>query len=101
MPRPDEPLQVLYYGTPRPTQPKPGDIFVRADVTYLRQDFSVTQPVPQAKPWPAQQRFDFLVRTREASGDEIAASRKPAANYPQRQAVLDAITGLKKIAERP
>src|SRR5262249_52560087 len=41
-----------------------GDILVRIDVTYLRQDFSVFQTVPDASPWPESQRFDFLVRER-------------------------------------
>ncbi len=44
----------------------PGEILVRIDVTYLRQDFSMLQPVADAAPWPAMQRFDFLVRKREA-----------------------------------
>jgi hypothetical protein len=39
------------------------DILVRVDVTYLRQDFSIRQPVANAHPWPKMQRFDFLVRT--------------------------------------
>src|SRR5262249_3349176 len=38
---------------------------IRPDVTYLRQDFSVLEPVGDARPWPAVQRFDYLVRTRE------------------------------------
>jgi hypothetical protein len=36
---------------------------VRVDVTYLRQDFSLLQNVPDAQPWPELQRFDYLVRT--------------------------------------
>jgi phage FluMu protein Com len=48
--------------------------FVRADVTFLRQDFSVVQPVPKhGRLWPADQRFDYLVRLRPLSpGDLIA-----------------------------
>ena len=52
-----------------PTSPQyyDGDgIFVRADVTYLRQDFSVMQSVENPGKWPALQRFDFLVRIRPA-----------------------------------
>src|SRR5262249_27332536 len=30
---------------------------IRADVTYLRQNFSVLEPVAEADPWPALQRF--------------------------------------------
>jgi hypothetical protein len=42
----------------------PSGTFVRADVTYVKQDFSVPQPVPNADPWPSHQRFDYLVRLR-------------------------------------
>lgn len=72
--------------------------FVRADVTYLRQDFSVTQHEPEAKPWPTQQRFDYLVRKRELSDEEAQqavaqAERRSRSNvsYPQREAVLYAL----------
>jgi hypothetical protein len=92
MPVPGEPLPTLYYGSPRPVEPTPDSIFVRADVTYLRQDFSVTQRVAQPNKWPEQQRFDFLVRQRPATAEEIA--RKPAASYPQRDAVAFAIERL-------
>jgi hypothetical protein len=51
------------------------EILVRVDVTYLRQDFSVMQPVVDANPWPERQRFDFLVRTRELTEDEATAFR--------------------------
>jgi hypothetical protein len=52
------------------------DLIVRIDVTYLRQDFSVMQAVPDAAPWPEMQRFDFLVRTREVSDEEAVAYRE-------------------------
>jgi sugar lactone lactonase YvrE len=48
-----------YYG------PRQDGIFVRADVTYLQQDFSVPLPVANHGPWPAAQRYDFMVRERE------------------------------------
>ncbi len=57
MPSPGQPLPRQYY------QSQSGG-FVRADVTYLKQDFSVTQPVPDAKHWPKMQRFDYVVRQR-------------------------------------
>lgn len=78
-------------------------ILVRADVTYLRQDFSVTLPVSNAKPWPDGQRFDFLVRTREATKEEIEAAKSPPATYPQREAVLSAIRSLERLknADKP
>ena len=41
--------------------------FVRADVVYLRQDFSVIQPVDNNGPWPKDQRFDYLVQNKKLS----------------------------------
>jgi hypothetical protein len=73
--------------------------FVRVDVVYLKQDFSLMQPVAKAHPWPAYQRYDYLVRTRELTAEEAAAlpARKDAddnLSYPQRQAVLWALREL-------
>jgi hypothetical protein len=68
-------------GQPLPT-PSEGyrtslpDILVRVDVTYLRQDFSVREPVEDANPWPEMQRFDFLVRTRTLTDEEADAYRE-------------------------
>ena len=59
LPLPDGRVGRLYYGGNN------GDTFVRGDVTYLRQDFSVMQDVEEARPWPTRQRFDFFVRTRD------------------------------------
>ena len=64
-----------------PTSPKDaygsaqslGEPMVRADTTYLRQDFSVLMPVTGATPWPDMQRFDFLIRKRIVEGKELAA----------------------------
>lgn len=71
---------------------------VRADITYLKQDFSVLHRVPHRGVWPAKQRFDYVIRMREATGAEAtlqAASQKSAqqqaATYPQREAVLFAL----------
>src|SRR5207249_4048220 len=52
------------------------ELAVRLDVTYLRQDFSLMQPVEDANPWPEMQRFDFLVRTRTVTEDEASAYRE-------------------------
>jgi hypothetical protein len=93
VPTPGEPLPIVYYGRGK------GD-FVRADITYLRQDFSLMQRVAKPDKWPEWQRFDYLVRTRELTADEIAdhekkLKRKPAApSYPQREAVLFALREL-------
>jgi hypothetical protein len=48
------------------------DLFVRADVTYLRQDFSLRQPVAKlVRNWPEVQRFDYLVRVRPVTGMDL------------------------------
>jgi RNA polymerase sigma factor (sigma-70 family) len=87
VPNPTEPLPPpTFYYTPQ------GDMLVRADVTYLRQDFSVAQPVDLAAPWPVMQRYDYLVRTRPLQGP-MPTGGQPA-SYPQRDAVLFALKEL-------
>ncbi len=92
IPTPGEPLpsasQSYYspHGSDRP--------LVRADVVYFRQDFSAMHPVSYPDKWPAVQRFDYLVRTRELNGSELAAAREDAAAYPQREAVRYALSRL-------
>jgi hypothetical protein len=56
-----------------------GEPAVRADTTYLRQDFSVMLPVADAAPWPEMQRFDFLVRNRVVAGKELTALQQKVA----------------------
>jgi sugar lactone lactonase YvrE len=51
-------------------------LFVRADITYLRQDFSVPLPVKNHGVWPEVQRFDFLVRERSANHQDLAEAAK-------------------------
>jgi len=89
VPEPSKPLPLLnaYYREPT------GDLIVRADVTYLRQDFSVSQPVEKAKPWPAMQRYDYLVRNRPLTSTEYLrrARQQPLPTYPQREAALYAL----------
>jgi hypothetical protein len=76
------------------------DLLVRIDVTYLRQDFSVRQPVADAAPWPELQRFDYLVRERALSEGEAAAFREglepkgPGRLSPYRRAALAALREL-------
>jgi len=78
----------------------PDDILVRIDVTYLRQDFSLMQAVPDANPWPSMQRFDFLVRTRQVSEKEavaykeLLAQRKPGELSPYQRATVNALSKL-------
>jgi hypothetical protein len=66
--------------------------FVRADVTYLKQDFSLFQPVPKHGAWPENQRFDYMVRVRKATQDDLFAVRDPDA---YRAAPLFALRHLK------
>jgi hypothetical protein len=75
LPPPDSPV---YYSERR------GITLVRGDVTYLRQDFSVIQQVPNAYKWPTMQRFDFFVREREVSGAAVVNRE----DSPHAQAVL-------------
>jgi hypothetical protein len=66
--------------------------WVRADITFLRQDFSVSIPV--APPIPAV-RFDFAVRTRPLDGPEWKRWQSmPEDGNPQREAVLFALRAL-------
>jgi hypothetical protein len=96
VPLPNEPL-------PSPSEGYRGstpDLFVRVDVTYLRQDFSRFLPVEKAEPWPAMQRFDFLARPRvltEAEAKEHAAQvRQRKSDYvsPYHRAVHAALREL-------
>jgi hypothetical protein len=93
IPIPNEPLGngSLTYGFGRSP-----DIMVRIDVTYLRQDFSLAVPVKKSAPWPAKQRFDFLVRTREVSPDEAkqCADRLAKAQQPYHRAAQTALRAL-------
>lgn len=65
-----------YYANRRPGR------FVRADVTYLQQDFSVPLAVENPGKWPAMQRFDFLVRERPATAEEVQAAHQAKSNTP-------------------
>jgi HEAT repeat protein len=74
-------------------------LVIRADITFLRQDFSVQLPAGKL---PAVQgvipsfRFDFFVRTRRLTKSEVARLSEPQgeASYPQREAVLFALREL-------
>jgi sugar lactone lactonase YvrE len=49
---------------------------VRAEVTYLRQDFSVPLEVANPGKWPDVQRFDFMIRERPATAADFTAAQK-------------------------
>jgi hypothetical protein len=71
-------------------------IFVRADITYLKQDFSAMLPVAKPRHWPARQRFDFFVRERLATPIDIQAAlrRKKASPSDHQQSILFALREL-------
>ncbi|MFN4257923.1 MAG: HEAT repeat domain-containing protein [Gemmataceae bacterium] len=86
VPVPGEPL-------PPPTVPyyeSNTGIFVRADVTYLRQDFSVHQPVQVPNAWPVMQRYDYVVRVRPVTPADV----KRPVSFQQREAILFALAEL-------
>jgi hypothetical protein len=86
-PTPGQPLPRLYYAG------QTGN-FVRADITFLRQDFSVNLPVKAAAPWPDEQRFDFVTRVRTLEPNEMPEIAAQTSNYPQREAVQYALRGI-------
>jgi HEAT repeat protein len=71
---------------------------LRADVTFLRQDFSVQfrdNPLPGLAALPV--RFDFLVRTRvvpPAEAARLKGKQVDPTDYPQREAALFALREL-------
>jgi hypothetical protein len=80
---------------------------VRGDIGYLRQILAVVQVVDDHAPWPAEQRFDYVVRTRAATDEEIARAQaagarptgKPEqASYRHGESVLFALTQLRSAA---
>ncbi|HWG41323.1 MAG TPA: HEAT repeat domain-containing protein [Gemmataceae bacterium] len=87
VPTPGQPLPRLYYAG------QTGN-FVRADITFLRQDFSVNLPVMAATPWPNEQRFDFVTRVRPVKADEMPEITQKPTGQLQREAVLYALRGL-------
>jgi hypothetical protein len=93
VPLPGETPPSTYY------QAKSG-LFVRADLTYLRPDFSVMQPVANPGKWAGNQRYDYLVRTRpltkteQATFQKLEKEGKVPESYPQQDAVVYALREL-------
>jgi len=67
---------------------RPGVTLVRADVTYLRQDFSTQMKVADPSEWPVMQRYDFLVRTRDVNANDIDGRKIAAAQGEYSEAIL-------------
>ena len=57
----------------------------RADVTYLRQDFSVVQSVEDHGSWPEQQRFDYVIREAPMSSDQVEEHSKANPTFQSRE----------------
>jgi len=95
VPMPGEDPPPLYYA-------ERTGIFVRADLTYLRQDFSVVQPVANAGKWPGNQRYDYVLRTRPLTKQEITTYQKLEKDgkipkeYPQQGSIVFALKELTK-----
>jgi hypothetical protein len=93
VPQPGEDPPPLYY------QERTG-LFVRADLTYIRQDFSVVQPVAHPGKWSGNQRYDYVLRTRPLTKTEQTAyqkvekENKSPKSYPQQESVLFALREL-------
>jgi hypothetical protein len=93
VPQPGEEPPPLYY------HDRTG-LFVRADRTYVRQDFSVVQPVANPGKWSGSQRYDYLLRTRTLTKTEQTAYQKAEREnklprgYPQQESVLFALREL-------
>jgi hypothetical protein len=71
-------------------------VVIRADITYFRQDFSVTQPITTGS-GTEPSRFDFLVRTRPLTSQELRLLKKQPELHPahrQRETVLFALRQL-------
>jgi HEAT repeat protein len=74
-------------------------LVIRADIVFLRQDFSVQLPaanLPAVQGATPAFRFDFLVRTRRLTKLDTAQLNQPRGetSYPQREAVLFALREL-------
>jgi hypothetical protein len=73
--------------------------FVRADINFLRQDFSIIQPVPKhGRLWPADQRYDYLIRLRPLTAEQLLTWQDKVKDFlpaePQRESLLFALREL-------
>lgn len=94
-PTPGEAFPPAYY------RQQVGSSFVRADVTFLKQDFSLLHRMTRTwKDWPEYQRYDYFVRTRPLTAserDKLKDASPATQNYPQREAVLRTLRELTSI----
>jgi hypothetical protein len=82
--------------SPQQSEPPKPRLFVRADVTYLKQDFSRMLPVVNPGKLPAVQRYDFFVRERlvtDLDHRDTGYDRRAGLNAHQ-EALVFALRGL-------
>jgi hypothetical protein len=94
VPNPNQPLPPAFSPAYYQAPPSPGRQFVRADITYLKQDFAVPQAVASPGVWPSHQRYDYFVRERPMLAVDKPAKAKGRSSYPQKEAVLFALREL-------
>lgn len=71
---------------------------IRADVTYLKQDFSIKYTVIDDSKWPSQMRFDFVTRIRPATSEEYnSASARDDDNLEFKKPLVFALRRLNEI----
>ena len=77
-------------------QPSKNETFVRADITYLKQDYSVMLALTNRGVLVEAQRYDLLIRERFATGADFAAAviRKQAGLTGHQEAAAFALRGL-------
>ena len=92
------------WDSPIPTSPyessDPDFVSVRADITYLKQDFSVVQPVVDHGPWPEQQRFDYVVQQTPMKRSKANRTKKKLdkAKNLNREAIVFALQKLSNLS---
>ena len=82
IPHTSKPLPTHYYDS----QGAIGEVAfaVRADITYLEQDFSVVRPVENPGPWPNEQRFDYVVQQKKLTPKEAKQIARQISQTPNR-----------------
>ena len=90
----DSPIPQQYYA-----HRHPDFVSVRADITYLKQDFSVVQPVVDHGLWPDKQRFDFVVQQKPLTPSKAIRIKKKfdRAKNRNREAIVFALKKLSNL----
>ena len=83
IPHTSKPLPTHYYDV-RGAGTRDVVFAVRADITYLEQDFSVVRPVENPGPWPSEQRFDYVVQKKTLTPNEATQVATQLSQMPNR-----------------